>query len=284
MPVRTPCPIAPSAAERARLKKMAYDHKTEHRLRVRAQVVLHAAHGRSNACIARETGLHVDTVRRWRVRFAQADLPGPTDRQRCGRPGSFTPLRPGCWTCTPAPGRANSSAKWRSTSLPSGARPSRPTTPPTSPRSGTGSEPSKTATTPRHSRSSGGSPPPTWTIRSPGSTGTPTITTKNPLSHRQRERPPKDLRRRPLKAVSPPTPRTTETPPDARHRDAPGPAVACPSRAPSPVSPSSWPCTSRCRTSPLPHGPPAVRGCVPYGDCARGRWAAWGGAVPGRRG
>ncbi|WP_244188169.1 transposase [Streptomyces regalis] len=28
-----------------RLKKMAYDHKTEHRLRVRAQVALHAAHG-----------------------------------------------------------------------------------------------------------------------------------------------------------------------------------------------------------------------------------------------
>jgi transposase len=57
-----------------RLKKMAYGHKTEHRLRVRAQVVLHAARGRSNACIARETGLHLDTVRRWRGRFAQAGL------------------------------------------------------------------------------------------------------------------------------------------------------------------------------------------------------------------
>lgn len=30
MPVRTPCPTAPSAAERVRLKKMAYGHKTEH--------------------------------------------------------------------------------------------------------------------------------------------------------------------------------------------------------------------------------------------------------------
>ncbi|UOB15888.1 helix-turn-helix domain-containing protein [Streptomyces sp. HP-A2021] len=45
---------------------------TEHRLRVRAQAVLHAAHGRSNACLARETGLRLDTVRRWRGRFAQA--------------------------------------------------------------------------------------------------------------------------------------------------------------------------------------------------------------------
>jgi transposase len=76
-----------------RLKKMAYGHKTEHRLRVRAQVVLHAARGRSNACIARETGLHLDTVRRWRGRFAQAGLAGLKDRQRCGRPASFTPLQ-----------------------------------------------------------------------------------------------------------------------------------------------------------------------------------------------
>lgn len=49
---------------------MAYGHKTEHRLRVRAQIVLHAARGRSNARIARETGLHLDTVRTWRGRFA----------------------------------------------------------------------------------------------------------------------------------------------------------------------------------------------------------------------
>ncbi|WP_438297189.1 IS630 family transposase [Streptomyces sp. HUAS TT7] len=93
MPTRTACPIALSAAERVRSKKMAYGHKTEHRLRVRAQVVLHAARGRSNARIARETGLHLDTVRRWRGRFAQAGLPGLKDRQRCGRPASFTPLQ-----------------------------------------------------------------------------------------------------------------------------------------------------------------------------------------------
>ncbi|GGU62094.1 IS630 family transposase [Streptomyces albospinus] len=60
---------------------------------MRAQVVLHAAHGRSNACIARETGLRLDTVRRWRGRFAQAGLPGLRDRQRRGRPASFTPLQ-----------------------------------------------------------------------------------------------------------------------------------------------------------------------------------------------
>ncbi|WP_346347496.1 helix-turn-helix domain-containing protein [Streptomyces sp. YIM 121038] len=72
---------------------MAYGHRTEHRLRVRAQVVLHAARGRSNARIARETGLHLDTVRRWRGRFARAGLPGLKDRERCGRPASFTPVQ-----------------------------------------------------------------------------------------------------------------------------------------------------------------------------------------------
>jgi transposase len=76
-----------------RLKKMSYGHKTEHRLRVRTQVVLHVARGRSNACIAREAGLHVDTVRRWRGRFAQAGLPGLKDRQCCSRPASCTPLQ-----------------------------------------------------------------------------------------------------------------------------------------------------------------------------------------------
>ncbi|MFD8219535.1 helix-turn-helix domain-containing protein [Streptomyces sp. NPDC059697] len=93
MPVAVARPIAPTPAERERLKKMAYGHKTEHRLRMRAQVVLHAARGRSNARIARETGLHVDTVCCWRRRFAERGLAGLTDRKRSGRPPAFTPLQ-----------------------------------------------------------------------------------------------------------------------------------------------------------------------------------------------
>ncbi|MDW4911514.1 helix-turn-helix domain-containing protein, partial [Streptomyces sp. ADMS] len=93
MPVAAACPIALRAAERERLKKMAYGHKTEHRLRIRAQVVLHAARGRSNARIARETRLHLDTVRCWRGRFAEHGLGGLSDRERSGRPPSFTALQ-----------------------------------------------------------------------------------------------------------------------------------------------------------------------------------------------
>ncbi|WP_258382943.1 helix-turn-helix domain-containing protein, partial [Streptomyces sp. NTH33] len=93
MPVAAARPIVLRAAERERLKKMAYGHKTEHRLRMRAQVVLHAARGRSNARTARETGLHLDTVRCWRGRFAEHGLAGLSDRERSGRPPSFTALQ-----------------------------------------------------------------------------------------------------------------------------------------------------------------------------------------------
>ncbi|MFI6691426.1 IS630 family transposase [Streptomyces sp. NPDC050433] len=58
-----------------------------------AQVVLHAARGRSNARIARETGLHLDTVRCWRGRFAAQGLAGVSDRERSGRPPSYTALQ-----------------------------------------------------------------------------------------------------------------------------------------------------------------------------------------------
>ncbi|MFC8266968.1 IS630 family transposase [Streptomyces cinereoruber] len=93
MPVAAARPIVLRAAERERLKKMAYGHKSEYRLRMRAQVVLHAARGRSNARIARETGLHLDTVRCWRGRFAEHGLGGLSDRERSGRPPSFTALQ-----------------------------------------------------------------------------------------------------------------------------------------------------------------------------------------------
>lgn len=93
LPVAAARPIVLRAAERERLKKMAYGHKTEHRLRMRAQVVLHAARGRSNARTARETGLHLDTVRCWRGRFAEHGLAGLSDRERSGRPPSFTALQ-----------------------------------------------------------------------------------------------------------------------------------------------------------------------------------------------
>ncbi|MFF9645316.1 helix-turn-helix domain-containing protein [Kitasatospora aureofaciens] len=72
---------------------MAYGHKTEYRLRIRAQVVLNAARGRSNARIASATGLHLDTVRCWRGRFAEVISIGtPSSSRSSGKraaAGSF---------------------------------------------------------------------------------------------------------------------------------------------------------------------------------------------------
>ena len=72
---------------------MAYGHKTPYRERERATIVLAAARGRSNARIAAETRMHVDTVRRWRGRFAADGLAALADRKRSGRPARFTPVQ-----------------------------------------------------------------------------------------------------------------------------------------------------------------------------------------------
>ncbi|WP_327170553.1 IS630 family transposase [Streptomyces sp. NBC_01336] len=93
MPVAAAWPISLTASQRQRLKKAAFGHETPHQARIRAQVVLHAARGHSNARIARETGLHLDTVRRWRGRFSQSGLPALADARRSGRLARFTPVQ-----------------------------------------------------------------------------------------------------------------------------------------------------------------------------------------------
>jgi transposase len=93
LPAAIACPIILTASDRHRLKKAAYGHKTEHQARMRAHIVLHAARGRSNARIAAETRLHVDTVRTWRNRFAGGGLSALADRRRSGRPARFTPVQ-----------------------------------------------------------------------------------------------------------------------------------------------------------------------------------------------
>jgi len=55
----------------------------------RAWIVLDAADGQPNARIAESLGVHVDTVRTWRGRFAAEGLKGLADRPRSGRPPVF---------------------------------------------------------------------------------------------------------------------------------------------------------------------------------------------------
>ncbi len=68
---------------------MARARKAPLRKVQRAWIVLAAADGQSNAQIARDLGLHVDTVRTWRSRFAAHGMKGLADRPRSGRPPVF---------------------------------------------------------------------------------------------------------------------------------------------------------------------------------------------------
>ncbi len=83
-------PVALTAAERKTLKKRARGAKTCWRDRQRAQIVLAAARDRGNARIAADLGVAVDTVRKWRGRFAGRGLAGLEDLPRSGRPRRIT--------------------------------------------------------------------------------------------------------------------------------------------------------------------------------------------------
>jgi DNA-binding CsgD family transcriptional regulator len=75
--------------DRAELQALARARKAPLRSVQRACIILAAAGGRHNAQIARDLGVHVDTVRTWRARFAVDGMKGLADRPRSGRPPVF---------------------------------------------------------------------------------------------------------------------------------------------------------------------------------------------------
>ncbi len=92
MPATGAVPVELSASVRATLKKRARGHKTPHRDRQRAEIVLLAARGWANARIARHLRVDENTVRTWRGRFAAGGLAGLADRPRTGRPRRISAL------------------------------------------------------------------------------------------------------------------------------------------------------------------------------------------------
>jgi Homeodomain-like domain len=93
VPVPRARQITLTAADRHRLKALAYSHTAGYQQVIRARIVRDAAHGYSNNRIAARQRVHVDTVRYWRGRYADEGLPGLADRQRSGRPARFTPVQ-----------------------------------------------------------------------------------------------------------------------------------------------------------------------------------------------
>jgi Winged helix-turn helix len=103
-------PVTLTAAERTTLNKRARGARAAHRDRLRAQIVLAAARGRDNARIAADLWVSVDTVRKWRGRFAGrgpaglADLPAfrKPDAMAAGSIVSGTRCPAGCRHAAPA--------------------------------------------------------------------------------------------------------------------------------------------------------------------------------------
>ena len=92
MPAVSPYVIELSERDRIGLEHMTRRAKAPHRMVMRAKIVLAVAEGASNAATARQLGLGVDTVRRWRRRFSEQGLRGLADRKRSGRPQVYGPI------------------------------------------------------------------------------------------------------------------------------------------------------------------------------------------------
>src|SRR5450755_3595697 len=84
MPVSSPFVIVLTDPGRRELSRRAHSTRTPHRDRARAVVT--AGAGDANAAIARQVGVSVDTVRKWRKRFVTGRLAGLRDAPRPGRP------------------------------------------------------------------------------------------------------------------------------------------------------------------------------------------------------
>jgi hypothetical protein len=85
-------PVTLTASQRKTLKKRVRGARTPYRDWLRAQIVLAAARGRDNARICAGLGVSINTVRKWRGRFAAAGPDGLADRPRSGRPRRISAL------------------------------------------------------------------------------------------------------------------------------------------------------------------------------------------------
>lgn len=118
--ITSPFEIILTTTEKSTLSKWINAHTSEQRLVLRARIILAAAAGDTNAGIATATGLHLDTVRKWRRRFRIDRLTGLRDRPRSGRPPAYTPLQVAevkALACTPPDETGLPLARWSNAEL-----------------------------------------------------------------------------------------------------------------------------------------------------------------------
>src|SRR3954466_5407089 len=90
MPFPLPVAIELTVEERAQLRAWERRRTSAQALALRSRIVLAAAEGPSNTEIARELGIAVSSVSKWRSRFAEHRLDGLTDEPRPGQPRKIT--------------------------------------------------------------------------------------------------------------------------------------------------------------------------------------------------
>ncbi|MGK2879307.1 MAG: helix-turn-helix domain-containing protein, partial [Mycobacterium sp.] len=91
-----------SDTDRALLQAWVRAGTTPQKMALRASIVLMAADGTTNATIAEELGVCLDTARTWRARFCTNGVDGLADAPRSGRPPVYSAgevARVKAWAC-----------------------------------------------------------------------------------------------------------------------------------------------------------------------------------------
>lgn len=86
MPGRTPEAVVLTEQDRDVLLGWTRSRNCSQALALRARIVLASAQQATNRSVAKQLGISVDMVRKWRARFAGEGLEGLAERQRPGRP------------------------------------------------------------------------------------------------------------------------------------------------------------------------------------------------------
>ena len=88
---QSPFVIVLTDEDREQLEALVRRRSAEHRMVLRARIVLAAADGEENARLAERFEVALNTVIKWRKRFFEEGMVGLADRKRSGRPRTFPP-------------------------------------------------------------------------------------------------------------------------------------------------------------------------------------------------
>ena len=88
--MRRPGRLELAAEQREKLRAWANGQRVEHRLHLRASIILQLADGATTASVADDLEVSVKTVKKWRTRFRAVGPEGLHDEPRSGRPPIFS--------------------------------------------------------------------------------------------------------------------------------------------------------------------------------------------------